>query len=315
MKKKQMMAAILTAAMGISLLGSAAVSAAVTVPNTIDGETVDVTYDKVPERVVSLAGFATEMLMALGLEDKIVGYGYMDNAISPAYEEAFAKLENLADGNPSQEVLLGVEPDFLTGWASTFSDKNFPQSFCADNDIMTYVPQVETPPATMESVYTDFENLGEIFQVQDRASEIVTDMKDRVAAVQEAVKDEEPVTVFIYDSGEDAPFTASAGLPTDMINLAGGKNIFEGTEKNWMSVDWESVIDADPEYIIVMDYLASDPLQTKLDFLQNNEALADLTAVKNGNIFEIGLTDMTGCYLSVDAIEKMAAKFHPTCFE
>ena len=209
----------------------------VTIDNEIDGTNYEVTYDKVPERVVTLAGFTTEMLMSLGLQDKIVGYGYMDNEISEEYADAFSKLKCLSDGNPSQEALLAENPDFLTGWASTFSEKNFPKSFCDDNDIALYVPRVEHAPATMESVYQDFENLGKIFKVEDRANEIITDMKDRVAAVQDAVKDEEPVSVFVYDSGEDAPFTASAGLPTDMITLAGGKNIFEGSDSNWMTAD------------------------------------------------------------------------------
>ena len=287
----------------------------VTIDNEIDGTNYEITYDKVPERVVSLAGFTTEMLMSLGLEDKIVGYGYMDNEISEEYADAFSRLKCLSDGNPSQEALLAESPDFLTGWASTFSETNFPESFCEENDIALYVPRVEYAPATMENVYQDFENLGKIFKVEDRASEIITDMKDRVAAVQDAVKDEEPVSVFVYDSGEDAPFTASAGLPTDMINLAGGKNIFEGTDDNWITADWESVVAANPQYIIIMDYLASDSVEEKIDFLQNNEALADVDAVKNGNIFVIGLTDVTGCYRSVDAIETMAENFHPDCFE
>ena len=74
-------------------------------------------------------------------------------------------------------------------------------------------------------------------------------------------------------------------------------------------------MEANPQYIIVMDYLASDPIEQKLDFLKNNEALADVDAVKNGNIFVIGLTDVTGCYRSVDAIETMAKNFHPDCFK
>ena len=76
---------------------------------------------------------------------------------------------------------------------------------------------------SIDAVYEDFTNLGEIFQIQDKAEKIVTDMKTRIDAVQTAVSEKEPVSVFVYDSGEDAPFTASAGLPTDMIELAGGK--------------------------------------------------------------------------------------------
>ena len=307
----------------LTVLTTAAVTAAAVLPayaetftvaNEIGGVTTEVTYDKVPEKAVSLSGFATQMMLALGLGDRMVGYGYMDNEIPEAYKEQFDKLVCLADGNPSQEELLAVEPDFLTGWASTFSEKNFPMEFCADNEIMAYVPQVEYAPASMESVYADFENLGKIFDVEDKAEEIVNDMKDRVAAVQEAVKDQDPVSVFIYDSGEDAPFTASAGLPTDMISLAGGENIFAGVESNWTTVDWEDVIAADPEYIIIMDYIDSDPLDAKEEFLKTSDFTKDLTAVQNDNIFVIGLTDVTGCYESVDAVENMAQHFHADCF-
>lgn len=313
MKRKQVltlaMAAVMTAGTVLP-----AYAEELTIENEIGGEITEVTYDRVPEKAVSLAGFSTQMMLALHLGDRMVGYSYMDNEIPEIYREQFDKLTCLAEGNPSQEELLAVEPDFLTGWASSFSEKNFPMSFCQDNEIMAYVPRVEYAPATMESVYADFENLGKIFDVTERAEEIVTDMRDRVSAVQEAVKDEEPVSVFIYDSGEDAPFTASAGLPTDMITLAGGENIFAGVESNWTTVDWEDVIAADPDFIIIMDYLASDPLDAKQEFLKTSDFTKELSAVENDNIFVIGLTDVTGCYESVDAVETMAQHFHPDCF-
>ena len=303
-------------AMGLVLacMAPLTANAEITIPTELYGTDYDITYTEVPERVVTLAGFTTEMLLELGLSNKIVGYGYMDNEVPEEFAEEFAKLTCLSDGNPSQEDLLATEPDFLTGWYSTFSDTNFPYSFCEDNDIVPYIPRVEYAPATMESVYEDFNNLGEIFQIKDKSDAIVTDMKDRVAAVQEAVAKEDPVSVFVYDSGEDAAFTASAGLPTDMITLAGGENVFADTTSNWTSVDWEDVIAAEPECIIVMDYLASDAVQDKLDFLKNSEILADIPAIKNDNIIVIGLTDVTGCYRSVDAIETMAKAFHPDCF-
>ena len=305
---------IMTAAAITMAAALPAYAEAFSVDNTIDGVTTTVTYDKVPEKSISLAGFSTQMMLALGLGDKMIGYGYMDNDVPEKYKEQFDKLVCLAEGNPSQEELLATEPDFLTGWASTFAEDAFPMQFCEDNEIMAYVPQVEYPPATMESVYKDFENLGEIFGVQDKAAEIVNDMKERAAAVQEAVKDQDPVSVFIYDSGEDAPFTAIAGLPTDMIGLAGGENIFAGIDANWATVDWEDVVAADPDYIMIMDYFASDPVDVKEEFLQTSDITKDLTAVQNGNVFVIGLTDMTGCYETIDAVETMAQHFHPDCF-
>lgn len=316
MRNKKFLCSMISAAVSLSTVfgcGISALADSVTVTNVLDGQEVDVTYDS-PQRIVSASGFTTEMLLALGLGDKIVGYSYMDNEIFPEYKDVFDTLTCLSDTNPSQEVLLSVEPDFLTGWASTFSDHNFNPEFCESNGISWYVPKVEGENASLDQVYEDLTNLGEIFGVQDKAAEVVTDMQDRIAAVETAVKDQEPVSVFIYDSGEDEAFTLGSGLASDMIAKAGGKNVFEGDFNYWGSVSWESVLDANPEYIIIMDYLASDPLQDKIDFLNSNEALQNVDAVKNGNIFSLGLTDVTGGVRNAEAIETMAANFHADCF-
>ncbi len=286
----------------------------VTVSNTLDGTDFDVTYEA-PQRIVSTAGFTTEMLLALGLEDKIVGYSYMDNEIYPEYKEAFDKLTCLSDTNPSREVLLEAEPDFLTGWASAFSDKNFNLDFCEENGIKPYVPKVEGENASIGQVYEDLRNLGEIFGVQERAEEVIAHMEEQIGSVEEVVKGQEPVSVFIYDSGEDEAYTLGSGLASDMIAAAGGKNVFEGDFNYWGAVSWESVLEADPQYIIVMDYLAGGDLQEKIDFLNTNEALQDVDAVKNGNIFSLGLTDVTGGVRNAEAIGTMGRNFHPDCFE
>ncbi|MDO4866043.1 MAG: ABC transporter substrate-binding protein [Clostridia bacterium] len=302
---------ILAILMALCMCASAL--AEVTITNTYNGEDFDITYDN-PQRIVSTAGFTTEMLLALGLEDRIVGYSYMDNEIFPAYKEAFDKLNCLSDEWPSDEVLLSVEPDFVTGWASGFSDKHYNQAFCETNGILPYVPKVEGENASIGEAYEDLTNLGEIFGVQDRAAEVINDMQTRIAAVEAATKDAETVRVFIYDSGEDEPFTLGAGLASDMIAAAGGKNIFEDDFNYWGTVAWESVIDRDPEYIIVMDYFAGGNTQEKIDFLKNNEALADVTAVREGNIFVLGLTDVTGGVRNAEAIETMGHNFHADLF-
>lgn len=95
------------------------VSNEVTLSNDIDGEKHEITYEKAPERIATLSGFATEMLLELGLADKIIGYGYMDNEVPERFKEDFAKLTKLSDGNPSKEDLLKVNPDFF-GWMAFY---------------------------------------------------------------------------------------------------------------------------------------------------------------------------------------------------
>lgn len=286
-----------------------------TVNNEIYGENYEETFAAIPERIVSTSGFSTEMLLALGLGDKIAGYCYQDNEIYPEFEEEFSQLNCLSDTLPSKEALVALEPDFITGWVSAFSEGNFNPEFCSQNGIQIYVPQVEYAGVNMEKVYQDFENYGKIFGVEERAAEIIADMKAQIEDVQSAIEGTETARVFIYDSGEEECFTASAGLPTELIELAGGENVFAGTEKNWMSVSWEAVVEANPEYIIVMDYLASDSAEDKIEFLKSSEALKDVTAIKEDNIFVLGLTDVTGGIRNAEAVQVIAQNVHADCFE
>lgn len=284
--------------------------------NLIEGVEYEVEFSEVPQRAISLSGFMTEMFLSLGLEDSMVGYGYQDNAVLPQYEEALSKVEEISKAeNPSKEVVLSKEPDFMTGWKSTFSEKNFNKEFCDTNGISIYIPRSEYPNAGMEEVYTDFENMGKIFGVEDRAQEIIATMQREIASIEEKVADKEKVKVFIFDSGEAAPFTASAGLATDMISKAGGENVFAGTEKNWMEVSWEAVIEKDPEVIIIMDYDASNPASEKEEFLLHYAPIAEVSAIKNERIFTLGLSDVLAGERDVQTIQEMARQFHPEAFE
>ena len=283
--------------------------------NEVDGKEYNVTYDKAPEKAVSVAGFSTEMMLELGLADSMAGYAYQDNPVIKELEPEIKKVKNLSDVNPSQEALLNAKPDFLVGWVSAFSEKNFSPKFCEDNGIKMYVPRVEYPNATMDTVYEDYENLGKIFRVEEKANKIVSKMKKDIKATEDKVKGKKKVKVFIFDSGEKEPFTASAGLPTDMIKRAGGKNVFAGTKENWIDVSWEKVIEANPEYIIVMKYDDSDDADGKVKFLKNNKALKDIDAIKNNKIFIMGLSDVLAGPRDPASIETMARHFHPEVFE
>lgn len=280
------------------------------ISNDVEGEVVDIEYTEVPERVVSLAGFTTEMLLALGLEDKIVGYAFQDNEVLPQYKESFEKLNAIAKtGQPSVESVLELEPDFYIGWAGS---ETYTYDFLTQNGMTTYTPRVEySTLTTMEEVYEDFENLGKIFKVEDKAKEIIDTMKSEIEEVEKRVKDKETKSVFIYDSGEEEAFTAANGLPSELIKSAGGKNVFEGGNKNWIRASWENVVEANPEYIIIMTYSGSENVDEKIEFLKNHEALKDIDAIKNENFLVLGLTDVTAGERNADAVKTIADFLHP----
>lgn len=320
MRLKQMSSIAITGIIGFTLWAGTVVSAEtvepITVTSVFGDENVEITYEKAPERVASLAGFATEMLLALGLEDKIVGYAWQDNDVLPQYQEAFEKLTPLCDPgmDPGEEILLASQPDLVVSWASWSDEDYYNYKNLEKNGIQAYGFHCErTSGASLQDVYDDFLNLGKIFRVEDRAEALVAEMQSNIAAVEERVKDKEPVKVFVCDiaSSEEQAFTIGAGLPADLIEKAGGKNIVEGTDLNWTRVSWETVAEANPDWIVIDYYTGAEDVVGTIEFLKTQPALMNLDAVKNEKFIILGLTDISASERNDDAVELMASYFHP----
>lgn len=168
----------------------------------------------------------------------------------------------------------------------------------------------------MEDVYKDYDTLGHIFGVTDLANQKVQAMKDTIEDVKKTLGDDvykKPVSVFVYDSGEDAPFTACQGIPGDMIKLAGGLSIFSDIDKGWATPSWEEVVARDPDVILILDY--DHDTEAKKQFLETNEFTKNLRAVKEGRIYSACCSDMQGSAGSANAVKIMAQQFYPDKFK
>ena len=264
-----------------------------TLTYTIEGMDHAIDYYETPQKAVSLSSFTTEMMLALGLEENMIGTAYQDNEILPEYQAAYNSIPSLSPTNVSKEEMINIEPDFVTGWTSDFYERNHNPQFCEDNNIKLFIAQSEKDTATLADVYADFRSLGKIFDVEERAEEIISSMESEIEKIQALVPENgEEKRIFVYDSGLDIPLTVTGGLADDLITTAGGKNIFGGTETAWGQVSWEDVIARDPQYIILLKYAQSDDVSDRKNMLKQDPALKDVTAVKEDNIFELTLVDM-----------------------
>lgn len=288
--------------------------------NTVKLEVMgsEVEYKKVPETIVSLNSHTTENLFALGLGDKIIGTSYNNVEILPEYKEKFDRIPVLAEKYPSMEVLLSKNPEFVYGRNSAFGEKGVGTvRDMVSAGIMPYVAKgTYTPGATIEAVYEDFNNLGKIFNVEDKASEIVNEMMGKISKVQEKTsKIENKKTVFVYDSGEDKAYTAGKSLQTNLIELAGGVNVFGNElEKTWENVNWEAVVDKNPDYIIINDY-GDKSAQDKINFLKTHPALKDMKAIKEDKFIVIQLSSMFEGIRNDEAVEFLASEMYPELFK
>ncbi len=115
--------------------------------------------------------------------------------------------------------------------------------------------------------------------------------------------------MFVYDSGEEGPFTAGAyAMPTALIEAAGGVNIMADLEKSWATVAWEPVVDRNPEIIVIVNY-GEVTADQKIAFLEAHPAFASVDAVVNDRYVVLDYVEATPGPRNIRAVEKLVAGF------
>ncbi|MDO5099996.1 MAG: ABC transporter substrate-binding protein [Eubacteriales bacterium] len=285
------------------------------------GQNMEETFTAAPTKAVVDGDQMVDFFLDLGLEDHVAGYtrGACLSTVSefPNREKLNKFLDDGVNlEKASKEQVLQLDPDFMIGWDSLFSEDHFSVAWCLEHKVIPYFPYCCSDSATMEDVYKDYEVLGNIFGVQERAAERVQAMKDTIAKVEETLGAEvyqKPISVFVYDSGEDAPFTACQGVPGDMIKKAGGISIFDDIKKGWATPSWEEVVARDPDVILVLDY--NYDTEAKINFLKTSNFTKNLRAVKEGRIYSACCSDMQGSAGSANEIRRMAEQFYAEKFK
>lgn len=255
---------------------------------TIDNCGVETVYEAIPQRVVATDTSALEVLMALGLQDHVIGYfGGTPDRLQPQHQARAALVERLGGSfpYPSLEAVLAPGPDLVFSYGFNESAGLTGQNL-RDADVhsfsFTEACADFSGNVTLEVMFEDVRAVARIFDVEDRAAGLIAAWEQQIAEVAAAIPAGEPVRVFYFDSGEEAPFTALAGsVMSDIISRAGGENILSGVSGTWGTVAWEAVVEGDPELIILVDYGFGGPDSNRA-FLESNPALSGMSAVVNG---------------------------------
>lgn len=278
----------------------------------------DVKVETPRQKAVTLSQFMTEMLLALDLGDRMIGTALLDNPILPEFKEAYEKIPQLKIGeghSVAKEGFMATGADFVSGWDSSISEQTTgsPQELI-EKDIAPFMAKSYSADATVETVYEDFELLGKIFGVQDKSTEVINKMKSDIKSVTDKlgnIKDEDRVKMMVYDSGEKDAMVVGSGLANNLIELAGGSNIFgKDAEKPYINVSFESIVSQNPEVILVTDFMAGEPVKDKIEFLKSHPALKDVSAIKNNKIYVVGLADLSPGIRNPKLIEEMYGYFH-----
>ncbi|MFI6874660.1 ABC transporter substrate-binding protein [Streptomyces sp. NPDC050400] len=284
-------------------------------PYTVTNCGVRTTFTQAPQRAVTLNQHTTEILLALGLQDRMAGTAYLDDEISPKYRTAYDSVKVLAKEYPSKETLLGANPDFVYGgYASAFEKgEGRDRTGFQKSGINTRlnIESCAEGPIGVDELRTEITQVSRIFGVPERGKKLVAREQKGLDAVAARLKDIEPVSVFVYDSGDSSAFTAGGqGLGNDIISRVGGRNVFADVDKSFADVSWERVIARKPDVAVIYDY-GGTSVAAKKKRLLDDPALKDVPAIKNRRFAVLPLSSAVLGVRAADAVDGLAAQLHP----
>jgi iron complex transport system substrate-binding protein len=279
-----------------------------------------VTFENPPERAISNDVNLTEMMLVLGLADHMVGYTGISGwkTLDAEMRSGVKELPELSAKYPTKEVLVGADADFFfAGWnyGMKVGGEVTPETL-DPFDIKVYELTescshiMDKDKASLNDMYADILNLGKIFGVEGRAEALVAEYKSELKNFKANLKTrDEGLRVFVYDSGEDAPFTAGRfAMPTALIEAAGGHNIMDDFNKSWGSVTWEEVVERDPQVVVIVNY-GDVTAEQKRDYMMSNPAFKNISAVKNERFVTLEYVEATPGPRNIQAVQNLADAF------
>lgn len=266
---------------------SAPSSSVTPVPTRIDNCGFELDITETPERIVTIKSTSTELLLALGLGDRIVGQAFSDGPVPEPWAAQAATIPEISTKVPGKEAVLALEPDMIfAGWESNVTAEGAGDRSALDAlGVRSYVAPSACKGAgyqpdhlTFEHVFRDIEEAGRVFGADDAARDLVDAQRDALQAI-------EPVsgglTAVWYSSGTDVPYVgAGKGAPQMLLEAAGLVNLAAGVDDTWASYNWEAIVDANPDVIVLVDS-SWNTAARKRELLETNPALAQMDAVKN----------------------------------
>ena len=265
-----------------------------------------VRIEKMPEKIISLAPGNTEILYALGLEDRLVGVttycNYPEAAKDKPQIGQFSKVDT--------EIIVQIQPDLILA-ANIHKDEVVPELERIGLTVLTLNPR------TMDEVIEAINLIGRATANEDEASQLVAEMKQRIKSITDktASLTKAQMPRVFYVLWHDPLRTVDAETRIhELIVKAGGINIAENLEGDYPTISLEAVIMANPQVIIAGSGHGAGA-NLPYEFAITESRLREVAARQNNRVYKIDtdLTSRPGPRI-VDGLEELAKMIHPEIF-
>lgn len=271
-----------------------------------DGTGEEITIEDKPERIVSLLPSNTETAYALGLEDEIVGVSDYDN-----YPESVSEKTKLGGIEINVEKLLELNPDLALFSASQgVNDKDTIKQLQSAGIDVVVVPDANS----IQGAYEVIELIAKSTGKEAEGEEIITGMKEEVAAIKEKASDVKKMKkVWIEVSASPDLYTTGSGTFMDeMLQIIGAENI-AADQEGWVTMSEETVIERNPDVIIMTyGYYVDNPEEQ----IYARNGWTEVTALKNKEVYDVNSDTVTrpGPRL-IDGLKEIAKAVYPDVYK
>lgn len=195
------------------------------------------------ERVVSLAPSLSEIVVELGAADLLVGV--LDGGERP---EALVNVPSVGKyGQLSMERLLSLKPDLILLWPGSVGPAQREQLQRLN------IPVFVAEPHSLEQLTTQVQTIAEQLGRAEAGRQLAVQLRQRLAELRQRYQRAEPLRVF-YQVWDQPLYTVGGGqIISDALNVCGARNVFDDLKLPAPQVSIESVLQRDPEMILVGD--------------------------------------------------------------
>jgi iron complex transport system substrate-binding protein len=280
--------------------------------NLVDDHGYKTSLTAYPQKIISVAPSCTEILYAIGAGDKVVGVtNYDDYPYDFAAWIAAGNMTSVGDfTSPNMEVIISLDPDLILASGGVQEDNV--------KTLRDYGYKVLVlDPTSVDGILKDIELVGNATGKQAEATSLVNNLTSRINAVAEKVANATKPKVY-YETYYETTSSWTIGAlawQNELIEKAGGTNIFGDQQIDYYQYQVEALIDRNPDVIVLPAEGMGTGTQAGIDAVKARPGWDTMSAVQNDRIYQINpnIIERAGPRV-VDAIEQMAEFFHPELF-
>ena len=276
-------------------------------PTTMqDREGNEFNVPKEVNTIISTAPSNTEVLVALGLADKLVAVDKYSADVEGISED----LPKIDFRNPDAEAIIALNPDIVIASGHNKAGDEDPFALIKEAGIpVAYIPS----SYSIDGIYGDIEFIASLTDTEKEGKDLINSMKEEIEAIKaigDTITDKKNV-YFEIGAGSGLYTFGNETFLNEMIETIGATNVF-GEENSWITVTPEAVIDANPDVILANTPGTNEAGLTAVEDIKSREGWDTVAAVQNGDVYEIDKNSSSRASQNIiKALKEMAKAVYP----